>query len=761
MIVAPWPEYAEAQELLSVHTGVNPDIPLIPAAVPVFPHRRGLASPRQGKVHTGHRGAEMNGVGQLAKLPAGRIMKWVVLVVWVGALVALAPLGNKLGDVEDNQASSWLPSSAEATEVLQITQQFRSSNEVPAIVLYDKAGGLSQNDFAAITDQAKQLAGVTGVSGQVAGPIRSADGQAAQVVIPLDLGTDGWNKLPGIIDQIHTVTAAGPAGVSAHVTGPAGTAADNAKAFDGIDGTLLFAALGVVIVMLLLTYRSPVLWVLPVLSTGTALLVSQGVIYLFAKYAGLTVNGQSAGILTVLVFGAGTDYALLLVARHREELRRHADRHEAMSFALHRAGPAIWASGATVIAGMLCLLFADLNSTAGLGPVAAIGIGVALLAMVTLLPALLAIFGRWVFWPVRPTFGSADHTATGVWARVGTRISRRPRLTWAITALLLGVLALGTLNLKADGLTNAGSFTNTPDSVVGEQVLEQHFAAGAGQPIQVVADAGSAQDVRAAFAGTPGVMSVSEPVTHGQYTYLEGTTQAAPDSEAGIATLERVRDAVHAVPGAHALAGGASALTHDVAVANRHDRDLIIPIVLVVVFAILALLLRALLAPVMLIATVVLSFLATLGISGFFFDHVFHFQGADASFPLFVFVFLVALGVDYNIFLMTRIHEEAKQHGTRRGALIGLSATGGVITSAGLVLAGTFAVLGTLPLTFLAELGFAVALGVLIDTIIVRGILVTSLTLDIGRFLWWPHPLMRKRDTAPAERQQEVSTLRR
>jgi RND superfamily putative drug exporter len=702
----------------------------------------------------------MNGVGSLAKLPAGRIGKWVVLVIWVGALVVLAPLGSKLGDVEDNQASSWLPGSAEATKVLQITQTFRDSNEIPAIVVYDRAGGLSQGDLAAIGDQAKRFGTVAGVSGQVAGPIPSSEQpapQAAQVLIPINLGTGGWNKLPGVMDQIHAITGAAPAGVSVHVTGPAGTAADNADAFGGIDGALLFAALGVVIVMLLLTYRSPTLWLLPVLSTGTALMVSQGAIYLLAKYAGLTVNGQSAGILTVLVFGAGTDYALLLVARHREELRKHADRHEAMSFALHRAGPAIWASGATVIVGMLCLLFADLNSTAGLGPVAAIGIGVALLAMVTLLPALLAIFGRWMFWPVRPTFGSADHTATGLWARIGSKIGRRPRLTWAVTAFVLGLLALSTLNLKADGLTNAGSFTSEPESVVGEQVLEQHFPAGAGQPIQVVADTGRAQDVRTAFAAVPGVVSVGQPVIHGAYAYLEGTTQAAPDSQAGIATLERVRDAVHQVPDANALAGGASALAHDVAAANTHDRDLIIPIVLVVVFAILALLLRALLAPVILIATVVLSFLATMGISAFFFTTVFGFEGADASFPLFVFVFLVALGIDYNIFLMTRIHEEAKQHGTRRGALIGVSATGGVITSAGLVLAGTFAVLATLPLTFLAELGFAVAVGVLIDTIIVRGVLVTALTLDIGRFLWWPHPLMRKRDPVPAKADTEPS----
>jgi RND superfamily putative drug exporter len=702
----------------------------------------------------------LKGVGTAARLPAGRIGKWVVLVLWVGALAVLAPLGGKLSNVENNQASSWLPASAEATKVLQLVERFQASNEIPAIIVYSNPAGLSQAELAAIGDQAKRFGTVAGVDRQVVGPIPSAEKplpQAAEVVVPINVGVDGWNKLPATIDQLRAIAGSSHDGLTIHVTGPAGTAGDSASAFGGIGGSLLFAALGVVIVMLLLTYRSPVLWLLPVLATGTALLAAQGVIYLLAKYAGLTVNGQSAGILTVLVFGAGTDYALLLVARHREELRRHADRHDAVGFALHRAGPAIWASGATVIAGMLCLLFADLNSTAGLGPVAAVGVGVALLAMVTLLPALLAIFGRWVFWPVRPTFGSAGHVEKALWARIGARIARAPRLIWIVTSIVLGVLALGTLTLKADGLTNAGSFTNKPDSVVGGQVLAEHFPAGAGQPIQVVANADQAQAVRIAVASVPGVVSVTQPVVNSGYAYLEGTTEAAPDSQAGIATLERVRDAVHQVPGAGALAGGASALAHDTQVANTRDRNLIIPIVLAVVFVILALLLRALLAPVVLIATVVLSFLAALGVSAFFFNHVFGFAGADASFPLFVFVFLVALGIDYNIFLMTRVHEEAKQHGTRRGALIGVSATGGVITSAGLVLAGTFAVLGTLPLTFLAELGFAVAVGVLIDTIIVRGVLVTALTLDIGRWIWWPHPLMHKRDIEPAVTAEEAA----
>jgi putative drug exporter of the RND superfamily len=501
-------------------------------------------------------------------------------------------------------------------------------------------------------------------------------------------------------------------------------------------------------VMLLLTYRSPILWLLPVLSAGFALFAAQGVIYLLARYADLSVNGQSAGILTVLVFGAGTDYALLLVARYREELRRHKDRHEAMAFALHRAGPAIWASAATVMAGMLCLIFAALNSTAGLGPVAAIGIGVGLLAMVTLLPALLAICGRWLFWPVRPSYGSDDHIKDSFWAKVGRGIARKPRLTWAVAAVVLGVIALNTMNLKSDGLTNAGNYTTRTDAVIGEEIAAKHFPGGTGQPMAVVANAAQAGQVRDAVAKTPGIVpksiQVSPPI--GGMVMIQGTPSAASDSPEAVTTLLALRDAVHQVPGADAKVGGQTAVQYDIGQANDHDRDLIIPIVLVLVFLILAALLRALVAPLLLIVTVVLSFFTAMGISSFFFDHVFGFEGSDQAFPLFVFVFLVALGIDYNIFLMTRVNEEARQFGTRRGALTGLAATGGVITSAGLVLAGTFAVLATLPLVAFAEIGFAVAIGVLIDTIIIRAVLVTALTLDVGRFMWWPGKLFRKRD---------------
>ena len=527
-------------------------------------------------------------------------------------------------------------------------------------------------------------------------------------------------------------------GLSMNVTGPAGYAADMSNAFKGIDGTLLYAAVAVVVVILLLTYRSPFVWLLPVMSAGIALTAAEAVIYLFAKHAGLVVNAESAGILTVLVFGAGTDYALLLVARYREELRRHADRHEAMAIALRRAAPAILASASTVIAGLLCLLAAETNSTRGLGPVAAIGVFVGLAAMITLLPALLVTAGRWIFWPVRPAAGSPEPTSTGVWARIGGRISRRPRQVWLGTALALAALGCGMLGLHASGLTEKQSFRGTNSSIVGEDILARHFPAGVGSPVVVVANPGRVAQVEAVLRATPGIAAVAPPLVKGGLAFLEGTLTSNPASPAAYRTVEAVRTAVHAVPGAHALVGGDSAVNLDVQNAARHDRDLIIPIILVVVFVILALLLRAVLAPVLLMATVGLSFAAAMGVSALVFDYVFGIPASDSAFPLFVFVFLVALGIDYNIFLMTRVREETHMHGTRAGALKGLAATGGVITSAGFVLAGTFAVLGTLPVTAFAEIGFAVAFGVLLDTLVVRSILVTALNLDLGDRIWWP-----------------------
>ncbi len=694
----------------------------------------------------------MSKLGKIAEIPAGSWTKWLVVGFWVVVVAVLYPLSTKLTAAEKNNASAWLPASAESVKVLDVQQRFQSPNDYPGVVVYYRASGLTAADRAKAAADARRFAGLHGVvRGQVTGPIPSADGKAMQTTVVVNVGKQGWNGAITPVGSTRAIARAGANGMTTHVTGPLGYAADNAKVYKGVTGTLLYVALAVVIVILLISYRSPVLWLLPVISSVVALFTAEAVVYLLAAHAGLTVNEESGAILDVLVFGASTDYALLIVARYREELRRHDRRHLAMAEALRRAGPAIIASGSTVVIALLMLSFAELGSTKGLGPVLAIGIAVGMLAMLTLLPALLVIFPRGVFWPYKPTYGSAEPTTRGVWARVGWSIAPRPRLVWITTAVILGILALGLTGLKANGLTNAQSFRGHPDSVTGETLLAAHFPAGAGQPVVVIGSPAAAASLRAAFATTPGIAYVTPPVVRGGYVYLQGTLTVPPDGQAAYATIDRVRAKVHAVPGGHALVGGNTAVNLDIARAAAHDNKLLLPLILAVVFIILAILLRALVAPLILTATVVLSFAAALGVSAFFFNHVFGFGGADTSFPLLVYVFLVALGIDYNIFLMTRVREEAHRRDTRHGAITGLAATGGVITSAGFVLAGTFAALATLPLTFTTELGFAVAFGILLDTIIVRSVLVTALNLDIGRWMWWPSKLAHTPDPAPAE----------
>src|SRR5215216_2941425 len=694
-------------------------------------------------------GGVMSGVRRIVSLPSGRRTKWVVLGFWVVVFAVAGPLAGKLNSAQQNDASAWLPNNAESTQVVELAKRFTPSDVFPALVVYERPDGpITPADQAKAAADARRFATIQDVTGKVIGPVPSEDGRALQVVVPMRVAEEGngWEELAPRVEEMRAIARADTGGLGVYVTGPAGYFADFSEVFSGFDSTLLYITAVIVIVILLITYRSPVLWLLPLTCVFVALTAAQAVIYLLARNGGLTVNGQSAFILTVLVFGAGTDYALLLTARYREELRRHADRHEAMAVALGRAAPAILASAATVILSLLCLLVAELSSTRSLGPVMAIGVAVGLCAMITLLPALLVIFGRWVFWPLRPALGSAEPTERGLWARIGQRVARRPRVVWVVTAVVLGALAFGLTGLEANGLQSKDSFHTKPEAVTGEEVLARHFAAGEGNPVQVIGRAEAAPQLQAAVSGTPGVTAVTPPVVKDGYAYLEGTLTSAADSQAGYATVDRLRSSVHAIPGADAKVGGGSAVNLDILRASRHDRDLVVPLVLVVVTIILGLVLRAVVAPLLLVATVVLSFAAALGVSTLAFEHLFGFAGADPSFPLWTFVFLVALGTDYNIFLMTRVHEESRRHGTRRGALIGLAATGGVITSAGIVLAGTFAALGTLPLVFVTEIGFAVAFGVLLDTFVVRSVLVTALNLDVGRWIWWPSRLARNPD---------------
>jgi putative drug exporter of the RND superfamily len=687
---------------------------------------------------------------QIAGRLTGRVSKWLVLLLWLIALGVGSVYGSKLTDVQNNESSSWLPESAESTRAMAELAPFYDPDSIPTVVAYERGSGLTREDVAAAAEHAVEISGLRGVEGEVVGPIPSQDGQAMQTVVTFNFGANGWMEMPATAEELREIATID--GVNTYVTGAGGQAADASEVFEGIDSTLLLAALSVVIVILLLTYRSPVLWLLPVLSAVVALMVSQGLIYFLAKYADLTVNGQSQAILSILVIGAGTDYALLLVARYREELRRHQDRHEAMAFALHRATPAILASAATVIVGMLCLLFAQMNSTAGLGPVAAIGIAVTFVVMVTLLPALLVILGRWVFWPKRPTYGSGEPTQSGVWARVARRIEVRPRRVWVITSAVLAVACLGVLSLDTSGLATEDQYTTEVESIEGQTMLARHGLSDASNTVQVVAGADRAEAVREAMTDIPGLGRPSRPVVQEGVAFVEATLAGDVAAESTFEVVEQVRDAVHAVPGADALVGGWSAVYLDTKIAANRDNLVIIPIVLLMVLLILVALLRAVTAPVILLATVVLSFGAALGISTLLFEHVFGFEGADPGFPLFAFVFLVALGIDYNIFLMTRVREETLARGTRQGSIVALASTGGVITSAGLVLAATFLVLGSIPLVFLAQLGVTVALGILLDTMVVRSVLVTAINLDLGQRIWWPSKLANRDESGPVAR---------
>lgn len=679
----------------------------------------------------------------------GRKTKYVVLVFWILAMVVFGGFAGKLADVQNNEAKSWLPASAESTQGFDKMTPFQDPNTIPTTLVYTSTTVTGDALAKVAAGDIPELSKLEGVQGTIAPPLLSKDGEVAQLTVKFDVGKNGWNKMPALVDDIRAI--GDHDGVNLHVTGSGGSAADAAEAFGGLDTTLLLAAGLVVIVILLFVYRSPYLWFLPIFSVAVGLGVTMGFVYLMAKYAHLTVNGQSQAILSILCIGAGTDYALLLVSRYREELRNYEDRHEAMAHALHRAAPAILASAATVALGMLCLTFAEMSSTRGMGPVVAIGVAMTYLVMVTLLPALLVICGRWVFWPKRPEFGSVEPGESGVWARIGQRIAVRPRTIWVGGTILLAIACLGLFRLDANGLSSDDTYTKEFDSITGQKVLIAHGMADQSNQLLVVANAAKQTEVQQALEGVDGLDPITTPngqvksfplgPPQGGVVAIAAVVNADVSSPAAYDVVNAARDAVHGVKGADALVTGQSAMMLDTKGASQRDDKVIIPIVLVVVFLVLMLLLRALVAPLVLLATVILSFGAALGISVLLFEHVFGFAGSDPSFPLFAFVFLVALGIDYNIFLMTRVREESAVHGTRKGALIGLTSTGGVITSAGVVLAATFLVLASLPLVFLVEMGTTVALGVMLDTMVVRSILVTALNLDLGDKIWWPSKL--------------------
>jgi RND superfamily putative drug exporter len=809
---------------------------------------------------------------------AGRRAKWIVFLVWlVGIFIAAGPanLPGKFSDAENNESTSFLPGDAESTKALEATEELQGGELAPAVIVYRRASGLTPADMRKIQEDARrlteerfpgvvrdgsraaggdeqggpsqgsggapsgQLAGCAGPATQIpgqpgdyapfVGPVCSSDGKEA-IVTAYIVGNGEGDRILDPIDAWRDIVSDPGGGLEVKITGGAGYAADSIKVFENINGTLLLAAFSLVVVLLILIYRSPIFLFIPLAAVMFAEILARSIGYGISEL-GVTINGQSSSIMSVLVLGAGTDYALLIVARYREELHHSEDRHEAARAAMSSAGPAVLASAATVIAALFCLTIAKVNGTSGLGPIAAIGVACACLSMLTMLPALLTIFGRRAFWPfvphtprwagaleapsgglgqrivegsrlgsLLPVIGGCllvalllplvilnallrmitrgaipslivgpldraifkpyevrrvkhEHmvdTTHGFWKRVGDRVAVRPTRVLVGTIGVLVVMAAGLAFFSTDLTTNEG-FTGSVEAVEGQDLLAESFPAGASAPTDVVVPSESeVPAVTRAVEGVNGVESVSGPVAQGDRGVLvQATLEPEPYSTEAFDLVDPIRDAADsAAPGT--LVGGATAVEFDVREAAAWDSTVIPPIVLVVVFLILTALLRAVVAPLLLIGTVILSFVAALGVGYFAFEFLFDFPGSDPSLPLFAFVFLVALGVDYNIFLVARAREETLKHGTREGMLRALAVTGGVITSAGIVLAGTFSVLAVLPLVFLTEIGFVVAFGVLLDTFLVRSVLVPALVLKVGPQVWWPSRLARDDGPPPA-----------
>ncbi|MGN7149437.1 MMPL family transporter [Arthrobacter sp. SAFR-179] len=696
-------------------------------------------------------------------------LRWLVPVVlvltWLGLAGVGGPTFGRLEEVSSNDQASFLPASAEATEAQDWQAKFRDSDEVPGIIVIEKNEAFTPAQLGELATLKTSLEELK-LGSTVIGPIPSKDAKAVQFVVPVGSSVE---VKEAVKELRETVTEAAPQGAQTFVTGPAGLAADLTAAFGGIDGILLLVALSAVFVILLIVYRSLLLPIMVLLTSVFALCAAILLVFGMAKAGWIQLNGQSQGILSILVIGAATDYALLFVARFREALTHTTNRTAAVLTAWKASFEPILASGATVIIALLCLLFSDLNSNKALGPVAAAGILCALFAALTLLPALMALLGRAAFWPFRPKLLPADQREPelvtglegqkGLWRATGSLVARRPRTVWVASVLLLLVAAGGLFQLKANGVPQTDVILTASNAVDGQDALARHFDAGSGSPAVVIADQAKAAEVldrvkaddgvgeayllgpgSVPITGAPGAPSAPD-VREGR-VIINATLNDAADSLEAEETVKALRTGVKAVdPGA--LVGGVTATALDTNTTAQHDLVVIIPVVLVVILFILMLLLRSIVAPVLLVLSVVLSYAAALGVSAFVFNNIFGFPGADATVPLFGFVFLVALGVDYNIFLMSRVREESLKHGTRPGILRGLVVTGGVITSAGVVLAATFAALGVIPIMFLVQLAFIVAFGVLLDTVLVRSLLVPALAYDIGPKIWWPSKLGR------------------
>ena len=680
-------------------------------------------------------------MARLLALSGTRRAKIYVALFWVVVFFGLNGVNifDKFADAEQNRSVDYLPQNAESVKVIEEVADFPSGERFAAVVVYRRDAGLTGADRTRIVQDRDALAKVA-TAGEPPTPRLSPDGTTALNIVPLKT-TGEAEVLTGKVDEVREVAERGSPGLQVEVTGPAGFGADAVDVFESINGTLLLGTALLVFVLLILIYRSPIFWMIPFFAVIVAEVSSRGLGYVLSEL-GVTVTGQSSAILTVLVFGAGTDYALLIVARYREELRRQEDKHAAVGTAMRTAGPAIVASAGTVMVGLLCLSLAEVTGTNGLALIGAMGVGLAMVVMCTLLPALLAIVPRGAFWPRVPHFGDTGADAThGVWRRIAERVGGRPRLVGAAGGLALLAMCAGLAWWSTD-LTTGNQFRTDESSTRGQELVARAFPAGSNVPNTVVVpNPQQAGEVQAALRERPEVAAVGAPETGEPGARFDLILRAEPYSPEAFDQIPDLRAVAKEAGGDGVLIGGPTAEERDLRASAERDTKVIVPLVLVVVFLVLAALLRAVVLPAILLATVVLSYVAAMGVGFFFFEFVFDFPGADPSLPLWTFVFLVALGVDYNIFLMARVREEALRHGTRQGMLRGLAVTGGVITSAGIVLAGTFSVLASLPLVFLTEMGFIIAFGVLLDTFIVRSIIVPALVFDIGPRVWWPSTL--------------------
>lgn len=680
---------------------------------------------------------------------SGRRGAWVTLLL--GLIFAGLAFGPLNGASTETAPGVGLPKDNETVLVDEALKDLPGSDASAAIIVYDSETPFTeaqktwlQGSFDAKTQQLvgganEKFVEFTNleVMGKAFVPPAtiSENGKTALITVPVDKSEEVEVVTERVKEMRELAKEGLPSGITSYVTGPEGFSADISNVFAGADFKLLTTTALVVIILLLVTYRSPTLWLIPLLVVGTVDGMAGGLVRSLAEWLGITLDGSITGILSVLVFGAGTDYALLLISRYREELLQFTNRHEAMARALRESGPAILASGTTVILALLTLTFAQLDGNRALGIACATGVFLAMITAVTVLPAALVVFGRWIFWPLTPKFGGINKSDNGLWAKLGKGVSRKPVIVAIVGFVLLGAMASGASGLKI-GLSATDRFLATPEAVAGQEVLAGAFAAGSSTPTTVIANNSQVDAVVAKAEALSGVDSVKVGANNDSITKIDVVLDGASGTDEAYATIVALREAVHAVDGADAKVGGLDAQGLDVKNAYAADQGLVIPLILALVFIVLVLLLRSLVAPVLLLLTVVASFFASLGAGWLVFVNLLGFPALDLSVFLFSFLFLVALGVDYNIFLVTRAKEEAAKLGTRQGMIKALSSTGGVITSAGVLLAAVFAVLGVLPLVALAQIGVIVCIGVLLDTLLVRTVIVPALAFIAGKNFW-------------------------